>query len=154
MLVPPHRSLVLISIILITLPVVPCSPQIDLGLEQTVGDNQRATGDFLLSNIDVDKYPTSASTFEFITDITQKSKIQDFLQWIHPPEPPKCDNGLFAFCCSWPAPSPDIGIRRPPNVDPEEVKKRRRKCGKCKCQSRGGERGYFLGLGLENEISF
>lgn len=155
MLVPPHRSLVQISITLITLPVVLCSIQVDLGLDQTVGDNQRATGDFYLSNIDeVDKYPAPAPILKFITDNVQQSDIQNFLQWIHPPEHPKCDSGLFAFCCNWPAPSQNIGIRRPPNVDPGEVKKRRRNCGKCECLSCRGDRGHSPGLGLENEILF
>lgn len=154
MLVPSHRSLVQISIILIILRVVFCSPQVDLRLdEQTVGDNQGATGDFYLSSIDVDQYPAPDPNFKSITDIIRQSDIQNFLQWIHPRGPPNCDSGLSAFCCNWPAPSPYIGIRRPPNVDPEEIKKRRRKCWECKCLSSGGDKGP-PGLGLENEISF
>lgn len=131
----PHRSLVQIFIILITLPVVFCFPQVDLRLEQTVGDNQLATGDYYASNID-DPTP-------FLADIFQQPAIQKLLQWIHPPEPPKCDNGLSAFCCNWPAPNPNIGIKRPLHVDPEEVKKRRRKCGMCKCLSCRVDRGSF-----------
>lgn len=123
--VTPHPSLVQIFIILVTLAVAFCFPQVDLGLEQTVGDNQLATGDFYASNIDDAPPP-------LLADIFQHLEIQKFLQWIHPPQPPKCDNGLSAFCCNWPAPNPNIGIERPLHVDPEEVKKRRRKCGICK----------------------
>lgn len=146
----PHHSLVQIFIILITLPVVFCFPQVDLRLEQTVGDNQLATGDLYVSNIDVDKYPAPAP---FLADILKQSEIQRFLQWINPPEPPKCDNGLFAFCCNWPAPNPNIGIWRPPHVDPKEVVKRRRKCGKCKCLSCRVDRDHCFDLGPKNEIS-
>lgn len=153
MLVPPHRSLVQILILHITLPFILCSPQVDLELEQSLRDNQRSIGDFYLSNIDTDKYPTPDPISKSIAGFIQQSDIINFLQWIHPPEPPKCDNGLFAFCCSWPAPNLSIGIRRPPNVDPEEIKKRRRKCRECKCLSCGGDRGYSLDLGLKKEIS-
>lgn len=149
MFVPPHRSLVQICTIVITLRTALCFPQFDLRLEQNVGNNELAKGDSHLANLDVDKYPAPAPIHNI-----QQSDIRDFLQWIYPTQPPKCDNGLFAFCCDWPAPSPYIGISRPPNVDPAEVKKRRRKCGKCKCLSCGGDGGHSPDLGLKNEKSF
>lgn len=141
----PHRSPAQIFIILTTLPAVFCSPQVDPRIEQTVGDSQLATGDFYASNIDA-PYP-------FLADIFQQPDIQRFLQWINPPESPKCDIGLSPFCCNWPAPNPNTGIRRPLHVDPEEVKKRRRMCGNCKCLSCRLDRGHSLDLGLKNEIS-
>lgn len=129
--VTPHPSLAQILIILVTLAaVVFCFPQVDFRLEQTVGDyNQLATGDFYASNNIIDAPPP------LLADIFQHPEFQKFLQWIHPPEPPKCDNGLSAFCCNWPAPNQNVWIQRPLHVDPEEVKKRRRKCGMCKCLS-------------------
>lgn len=120
----PHLSLVQIFVILVTLAAVFCFPQVDLGLEQGVGGNQLATGDFYVSNTDAPP--------PFLPDIFQHFEIQKFLQWIHLPQPPKCDNDLSAFCCNWPAPNPNIDIQRPLHVDPKEVKKRRRKCGICK----------------------
>lgn len=143
--VTPHRSLVQTFIILITLAVVFCFPQADLRLEQTVEVNQLATGDFYASKI--------SAPNPFLADIFHQADIQEFLQLIQPPEPPKCDNGLSAFCCNWAAPNPNLGIGRPLHVDPEEVKKRRRKCGKCKCLSCRFDRGHSLDLGLKNEIS-
>ena len=144
---PPHRSLVQTFIIVITLPVLFCFPQVDLRLEESVGDNQLATGDLYVSNIDVDRNPVPAPFLKFIPDIFKQNDVQKFLQRIHPLEPRKCDNGLFAFCCNWPAPNPNIGIGRPLHVDPEEVKRRRRKCGKCEFPSCRVHIGHSQDLG-------